>query len=283
MPRIFIVDDDYASEILADTLRNVGHDVQRYHSADEALQDIERIASADLLILDVMMPPGALGTTTGGGRTAGMAVYRRLRKVNGNLPVLAYTASSDQDVLIVFQQDPRAAVVPKWSTPSMTELLSQINALLGGASKIPGPRSFIVHGHDEATKLGVKNYLQNTLGLPEPIILHEQPSVGRTIIEKFEAFAANSSLVFVLLTPDDVAASVVARDDEKRRARQNVILELGYFLGAFGRASGRVFLLHKGPLELPSDLAGLCYIDISSGVEAAGEAIRKELAHVIGR
>src|SRR5438874_13488997 len=151
MSRIFIIDDDYASEILADTLRNVGHDVQRYHSADEALQDIERIAAADLLILDVMMPPGALGTTTGGGRTAGMAVYRQLRKVNGNLPVLAYTASSDQDVLIVFQQDPGAMVVPKWSTPSMTELLSQIDALLGGASKNPGLRSFIVHGHDEAT------------------------------------------------------------------------------------------------------------------------------------
>lgn len=93
----------------------------------------------------------------------------------------------------------------------------------------------------------------------------------------------NTTLAFVLLTPDDVGAPTTARDDEKRRARQNVILELGYFLGMFGRSAGRVFLLHKGPLELPSDLAGLCYIDISSGIEAAGESIRKELAHVIGR
>jgi CheY-like chemotaxis protein len=283
MSRIFIVDDDYGSEILADALRNVGHDVQRLHTADEAVAEIERIATADLLILDVMMPPGGLAQTTSGGRTAGMAVYRQLRSVNKSVPVLAYTASSDQDVLAVFQQDRQATVVPKWSAPSMTDLLSRINGLLGVAPRSSGPRSFIVHGHDEATKLAVKNYLQNTLGLPEPIILHEQPNIGRTIIEKFEAYAAESAVVFVLLTPDDVAAPAAARDDEKRRARQNVIFELGYFLGAFGRAAGRVSLLHKGPLELPSDLAGLCYIDIGSGVEAAGEAIRKELAHVIGR
>ena len=283
MPRIFIVDDDYASEILADTLRNVGHDVQRLHSADEALQEIEQIAAADLLILDVMMPPGGPDPTTSGGRTAGMAVYRQLRKVNKSLPVLALTASSDKDVFIVFQQDPRTTVVPKWSAPSMSELLSRIDGVLGCAPTNPRPRSFIVHGHDEATKWAVKNYLQNTLGLPEPTILHEQPSFGRTIIEKFEAYSAESALVFVLLTPDDVVAGLTATDEERRRARQNVILELGHFLGAFGRTAGRVFLLYKGPLELPSDLAGLCYIDISAGVEAAGEVLRKELAHVIGR
>lgn len=283
MSAIFIVDDDYASEILAEALRNVGHDVRRLRSADEAMESIAEISAADLLVLDVMMPPGSVEPSQGGGRTAGMQVYRRLRIANKALPILAYTASSDRDVLVAFERDPNAAVVSKWSTPSMDELLTQIDGLLGVPSQAPVQRSFIVHGHDEATKLSVKNYLQNTLQLPEPIILHEQPNLGRTIIEKFEDYAAESALVFVLLTPDDIGAAATARDDEKRRARQNVIFELGYFLGAFGRSSARVFLLHKGPLELPSDLAGLCYIDISAGVEAAGESIRKELAHVVGR
>ncbi|HET9211643.1 MAG TPA: TIR domain-containing protein, partial [Thermoanaerobaculia bacterium] len=55
------------------------------------------------------------------------------------------------------------------------------------------------------------------------------------------------------------------------------ILELGFFLGKLGRKSGKVLLLHKGPLEIPSDIHGIGYIDISNGIESAGEAIRREL------
>jgi predicted nucleotide-binding protein len=106
------------------------------------------------------------------------------------------------------------------------------------------------------------------------------PSLGRTIIEKLEAYASRAHLAFVLLTPDDKMAPAGASNDDKRRARQNVIFELGYFLGTFGRLSSRVFLLHKGDLDLPSDLSGVIYIDIANGVEAAGEAIRRELPHV---
>ena len=64
---------------------------------------------------------------------------------------------------------------------------------------------------------------------------------------------------------------------EKRRARQNVIFELGFFLGKLGRESGKILLLHKGPVEIPSDINGIEYIDISNGIESAGERIRKEL------
>jgi predicted nucleotide-binding protein len=62
------------------------------------------------------------------------------------------------------------------------------------------------------------------------------------------------------------------------RARQNVIFELGYFYGLLRRQSGRIVLLHKGGLEIPSDLTGIIYIDITHGIEAAGEEIRRNLA-----
>lgn len=139
---------------------------------------------------------------------------------------------------------------------------------------------FIVHGHDGLEKLALKNYLQNSLGFAEPIILHEQPSKGRTIIEKFEDYAARATLVFVLLTPDDKMYSPAETSDngDKRQARQNVIFELGYFYAKLRRRSGRVILLHKGPLDLPSDISGIVYIDISDGITAAGEKIRSELA-----
>lgn len=138
-------------------------------------------------------------------------------------------------------------------------------------------RIFIVHGHDDSTTLELKNYIQNKLRLGEPTILHEQPSLGRTIMEKFEHFAKETDLVFVLLTPDDKAASLQDPENEKIRARQNVIFEMGFFLGKLERKSGRVLLLHKGELEIPSDISGLVYIDISDGIEAAGEIIRGEL------
>jgi predicted nucleotide-binding protein len=110
----------------------------------------------------------------------------------------------------------------------------------------------------------------------EPIVLREQQSAGKTLIEKFEEYSRQVDCVFVLLTPDD---NVVAANtsDAKRRSRQNVIFEAGFFYGALDRKSGRILLLHKGPVELPSDIAGVVWIDISNGILAAGEEIRKEV------
>ena len=136
-------------------------------------------------------------------------------------------------------------------------------------------RCFITHGHDHGLKWELKDYLQNTLGLPEPTILHQQPNRGRTVIEKFEECSQDIDVAFVLLTPDDIGG--LSTKDLRDRARQNVICELGVFVGRFGRRSGRVILLHKGSLELPSDMAGVVYIDVSSGIQAAGELIRNEL------
>jgi len=134
-----------------------------------------------------------------------------------------------------------------------------------------------VHGHDHESLYELKDYLQNTLKLAEPVILRKMPGLGKTLIDKFESEAEAVELVFVLLTPDDEIAKSTEPDSQKRRARQNVILELGFFLGKLGRKSGKILLLHKGPVELPSDIIGIEYIDISNGIESAGETIRREL------
>jgi hypothetical protein len=116
-------------------------------------------------------------------------------------------------------------------------------------------RVFVVHGHDDGIKETVARFLEK-LGL-EAIVLHERPSKGRTVIEKVEA---NSEVGFavVILTPDDVGASKKLRKRLKDRARQNVILELGYFLGKLGRE--RVCALHVKEVELPSDFHGVVYV-----------------------
>ncbi|GMQ88536.1 MAG: hypothetical protein BMS9Abin08_1792 [Gammaproteobacteria bacterium] len=192
-----------------------------------------------------------------------MTIYREVRARHTNLPILVYSATTDRDIIDIFSRDANATYLGKWATPTLSELSSRVQKILGLEEYAPPLKAFIVHGHDDKAKLEVKNYLQNTLQIVDPIILHEQPNLGRTIIEKFEDYSADAKLAFVILTPDDKVVSADETNDEKRRARQNVVFELGYFLGTLGRSSGRVVLLHKGPIELPSDVTGLIYIDVS--------------------
>ena len=119
-----------------------------------------------------------------------------------------------------------------------------------------GKKIFVVHGHDGEAKEVVARFLEK-LGL-QPIILHEQPNSGRTIIEKFETYSGDTAFAVVLLTPDDVGASKDQKNELKARARQNVILELGYFLGKLSRV--RVCALYKGGVDLPSDIQGILYV-----------------------
>ena len=119
---------------------------------------------------------------------------------------------------------------------------------------------FIVHGRDNGLKETVARFVSR-LGL-NPVILHEQADRGRTVIEKFEDHA-EVGFALVLLTPDDVGG--FAGGETRPRARQNVVFELGYFLGLLGRS--RVVALRQGEdLELPSDYAGVIY----TAVDPAG-------------
>lgn len=125
-----------------------------------------------------------------------------------------------------------------------------------GQSKSDGRDVFLVHGHDNEVKETVARFLER-LGLI-PIILHEQPNEGRTIIEKFEVSSGDVTFAVVLLTPDDVGGAATEPQKLNRRARQNVILELGYFMGRLGRS--HVCAVHRGDVELPTDFQGVVYI-----------------------
>jgi predicted nucleotide-binding protein len=123
-----------------------------------------------------------------------------------------------------------------------------------------GTDIFVVHGHDTAAKSEVARFIEK-LGLTA-VVLHEQPDQGQTVIEKFEKYAGQSGFAVVLLTPDDIAAPKSDPSKTQHRARQNVILELGYFCGALGR--GRVCVLYKHGVEIPSDYFGVLYVEHDS-------------------
>lgn len=160
--------------------------------------------------------------------------------------------------------------------------------------KIIAPLSkdiFLVHGRDRKSVKELKSMLKE-FGL-NPIILHEQPSGSRTIVEKLEKYS-DVDYAFVILTPDDVGgfADKMPKVEEaflsigamkeffdtaflKSRARQNVVLEFGYFIGKLGR--DRVCCLHKGDIELPSDMHGIVYIPFRESVNECRDKIVKEL------
>ena len=124
-----------------------------------------------------------------------------------------------------------------------------------------GNEVFIVHGRDDGAKDAVALFIRD-LGFKE-IILDKKPNSGLTIIEKFEKHASNTDFAIALLTPDDVGALREGADNElKSRARQNVILELGYFMGKLGRK--KVCLIIKGKLENPSDLDGVLHVPMGN-------------------
>jgi predicted nucleotide-binding protein len=119
---------------------------------------------------------------------------------------------------------------------------------------------FIVHGHDEGPREAVRSFLLR-LGF-EPIVLHDQPNKGRTIITKFREEAGDAGFAVVLMTGDDEGRAKNAAD-LKPRARQNVVFELGFFIGELGPE--HVVALVKGGVERPSDFDGVVYIDLDDG------------------
>ena len=116
----------------------------------------------------------------------------------------------------------------------------------------PAGKVFLVHGHDKAAIHEIARFLEKAR--LEVVVLQEQPDAGSTVIEKLCAHA-DVSFAVVLLTADDVG-----RPRQQPRARQNAVLELGFFLGRLGRK--RVTVLHRPGVEIPSDYSGVHFIPL---------------------
>lgn len=113
---------------------------------------------------------------------------------------------------------------------------------------------FVVHGHDGELKEKVARRLEQQ-GI-EAIILSEQANRGKTIIEKLEAYS-DVHVAIALFTQDDLGASKEEKENEKYRARQNVVFEAGYFMGYLGREN--TIIIVDENIEIPGDLSGMVY------------------------
>ena len=123
------------------------------------------------------------------------------------------------------------------------------------AAVLDRSKVFIVHGRDDLSKTSAARFVEK-LGL-KAVILHEQVSGGKTIIEKIEEHT-NVGFALILYTPCDLGG--LAGDTPKSRARQNVVFEHGYLISKLGRRN--VCALVKNDTEVPNDISGVVYVPL---------------------
>ncbi|HLX68187.1 MAG TPA: TIR domain-containing protein [Verrucomicrobiae bacterium] len=279
---VLIVEDDVplCSEIRR-KLQDRGIKSIGVHDLSSALKEMKKSTrEIGVALIDQRLPKKSGGRVgdSAHGKGEGLKLARLLRESYPQVRLIGMSNFAEEEVRDWFAEYGYAFLRKYWLTEGgAREFIDKIEQAARKPSRKRTPQCFIVHGHDSRSLNELLVFLDRNLGWPQPKILRDLPSYGRTIIEKFEETSQDIDIVFVLLTPDDKAAAVAAPNQIKRRARQNVIFELGYFYGKLQRVGGRVLLLHKGKVELPSDIAGVVYVDISDGVEAAGETLRREL------
>jgi predicted nucleotide-binding protein len=130
------------------------------------------------------------------------------------------------------------------------------------------PRVFITHGRSNDWR-AVQAFVEKDVNLPT-IELAQEPSAGRTVIEKLEDNAGRCNSAVIVMTGDDVA------NGDQTRVRENVMHEIGFFQGRYGRRA--VILLHEDGVNIPANLSGLVYIPFPKGsVESAFHTLAREL------
>lgn len=186
--------------------------------------------------------------------------------ITKNLIDCAYSKSSG--VFMVITKE-RIVEWDSYTTDITKKIFNDVQANINSTPKPIASKSqeissnksqvFIVHGHDNEAKIEVARFIEK-MGF-EPIILHEQSSDGKTIIEKIEHYS-NVGFGVVLYTPCDMGAKTAEKLDLKSRARQNVVFEHGYLIGRLGRPN--VCALVKGEIETPNDISGVIYVPMDN-------------------
>ena len=277
---LFVEDELSLVDEFSKILQREGHRVIAHSRPSPVLQAIRTAKHIDLAVMDLQLPmkdcPEIGFQEAAGGKETGLVLARELRKKFQKVPIVFWTQDYGKKIFAKIKKLGNTFLVRKVSGP--LPVLNIIENALSGFQSGDRPKIFIVHGHDEEAKESLRKFIQKKLKLPEPIVLREMPNHGRTVIEKYEEYAQEVDVVFVLLTPDDKFTETDSTQKDMYRSRQNVIFEMGYFFGALGRHSGRVILLSHGKVELPSDIKSLINIDITNGIQAAAEEIKRELA-----
>uniref|UniRef100_C5CLS7 CD-NTase-associated protein 12/Pycsar effector protein TIR domain-containing protein n=1 Tax=Variovorax paradoxus (strain S110) TaxID=543728 RepID=C5CLS7_VARPS len=160
-------------------------------------------------------------------------------------------------------------VVPNAYSPGRLKQLSrdigqmmEIRANSEHASHVikePQRRAFISHGRSKDW-YEVQAHIERDLKL-RTLELAQEASQGRTIVEKLEAEASSCDSAVIVMSGDDTDSA------GNPRVRENVMHEIGYFQGRYGRRC--VILLHEEGVSVPTNLAGIVYVPYPKDTIAA--------------
>jgi predicted nucleotide-binding protein len=129
-------------------------------------------------------------------------------------------------------------------------------------------RVFISHGRS-TDWLIVQPFIERDVGI-NTLELAQEANLGRTIIEKLTANSERCDSAVIVMTGDDVMGV------DQARVRENVMHEIGYFQGVYGR--DRVILLHEDGVNIPTNLAGVAYIPFPKAhIEGGFHVLHREL------
>lgn len=286
--------DDTPDHVIGtvEALRDKGFTIQLVSSASEGAYILTESAPdyfvviVDLLMnLDTLSVPGENGPElleTIYGLNAGIVFGRWLKRRFPWLFLIGVSVKSNyQDPQVKWFREVGDGYFDKYSLfTSSRSLELQLRRLLTRSVPPAALKTFVIHGYDEKAKEEVCRFLTGHLRINDAVVLHELPAQGKEALAGLAATISDRDIhvVFTLLTPGDLSSSPSLNNSQKRRTRENVIFETGYLCGMFQGKHDKLFLLHKGETELPTDIPLLIYLDIRDGIESVGAVIKQELA-----
>lgn len=230
-----------------------------YLTSSLLVRELNVVAARGGLVIPVMIRPiqrGAMSSELqrlefvdlrGGDTDLALAAERIAKLVTGARSARVLSSGESAETARVLAESHRAAPVDDGRAPQSV---------------------FLVHGHDDEFLAAVEDFLKG-VGV-KTIVLKRAGGSTQSLLQKFLQFGSETRFAIVLITGDDLGAARrqydldgVADRALQFRARQNVVLELGYFYGLLGWE--HVFVLRKAAdkpfpnFEMPSDLAGTVF------------------------
>jgi CheY-like chemotaxis protein len=251
-----VVDDDAEfGEECCRWLFEHGFDAKYCSNAEQA-RTILNETRIDIVLIDLMLPPSY--TVEG---------LNLLRLVRDRYPLVApLMITQKENGVTETVTEAMLAGAHYFLDKHSTVLFDKLQMLTRELMK---KQIFLSHGYNELLKLKLKDFLQTKLR-QTPIILADQPSRGLTIVEKLERASEECWFAVILMTKDD------SLKDGGVRARQNVVHEIGFFQGKYGRKN--VVLLAERGVEVFSNISGIVRIDFEPDhFGEAFEELRREI------